>query len=91
MGHDITRRDFLNGAALTVAAGLTPLEQLQAQSAAPRHAPYPPALAGLRGSTDDSYGVIHARRPRGQHATTSTSSKRRRPTTSSSSAPASPG
>ena len=60
MSHDITRRDFLNGAALAVAAGLTPLDQLQAQSAGPRHVLYPPALAGMRGSTDASYGVIHA-------------------------------
>ena len=32
MPHEITRRDFLNGAALTVAASLTPFEQLQAQA-----------------------------------------------------------
>jgi spermidine dehydrogenase len=56
MGSDISRRDFLNGAALTVAASLTPFEQLQAQ----RGGPYPPALMGLRGSTDDAYGVMHA-------------------------------
>src|SRR5437660_37012 len=40
----ITRRDFLNGAALTIAAGLTPAAQLAAQ---PNR--YPPALMGLRG------------------------------------------
>jgi spermidine dehydrogenase len=58
MGHDISRRDFLNGAALTVASALTPFEQLEAQAL--RHGPYPPALAGLRGSTDEAYAVIHA-------------------------------
>ena len=58
MGHDISRRDFLNGMALTVAASLTPFEQLHAQEL--RRVAYPPALAGLRGSTDDSYAVMHA-------------------------------
>src|SRR5215207_3343751 len=58
MPHDITRRDFLNGAALTVAAGLTPLAQVQAQAL--RRGLYPPALAGLRGSTDEAFAVIHA-------------------------------
>jgi spermidine dehydrogenase len=58
MGQDITRRDFLNGAALTIAASLTPFEQLEAQAL--RRGTYPPALAGLRGSTDEAYAVIHA-------------------------------
>ena len=40
----ISRRDFLNGVALTVAAGITPEAQIAAQ---PAH--YPPALTGLRG------------------------------------------
>ena len=45
---NITRRDFLNGIALGVAAGgtLSPLEIL-AQQADGR---YPPALTGLRGN-----------------------------------------
>jgi spermidine dehydrogenase len=51
----ITRRDFLNGVALTVAAGLTPAGQLAAQ---PGH--YPPALMGLRGQHPGSYDAIHA-------------------------------
>jgi spermidine dehydrogenase len=51
----ITRRDFLNGAALTVAAGLTPRAQLMARSAR-----YPPALTGLRGQHDGSFEVAHA-------------------------------
>ncbi|MDF3864864.1 twin-arginine translocation signal domain-containing protein, partial [Pseudomonas denitrificans (nom. rej.)] len=37
----ITRRDFLNGVALTIGAGLTPLQLLQA---APSGRYYPPAL-----------------------------------------------
>src|SRR5712671_5598742 len=51
----ITRRDFLNGAALTIAAGLTPAAQLAAQPAR-----YPPALMGLRGQHDGSFEAAHA-------------------------------
>jgi spermidine dehydrogenase len=50
-----SRRDFLNGVALTIASGLTPVEQL---AAAPPG--YPPALAGLRGQHDGSFEVAHA-------------------------------
>ncbi len=58
MGHEISRRDFLNGAALTVAASPHPVRAARR----PRRCGaglYPPALAGLRGSTDDAYAVIH--------------------------------
>jgi len=50
----ITRRDFLNGAALIIAAGLTPAAQLA-------HAaePYPPALTGLRGHHPGSFETAH--------------------------------
>jgi spermidine dehydrogenase len=51
----ITRRDFLNGTALTIAAGLTPAAQIAAQPAR-----YPPALTGLRGQHDGSFEVAHA-------------------------------
>src|ERR1051326_6945518 len=51
----ITRRDFLNGAALTIAAGLTPAAQLAAQPAR-----YPPALMGLRGQHEGSFETAHA-------------------------------
>src|SRR4029079_172963 len=51
----ITRRDFLNGAALTIAAGLTPAAQIAAQP--PR---YPPALTGLRGQHEGSFEIAHA-------------------------------
>ncbi|MET1077808.1 MAG: NAD(P)-binding protein [Pseudomonas sp.] len=52
----ITRRDFLNGAALTLAAGLSPLQLLQA---APSGRYYPPALTGLRGSHAGAFEVAH--------------------------------
>lgn len=52
----ITRRDFLNGAALTVGLGLTPLQLLRA---APSGRYYPPALTGLRGSHPGSFDVAH--------------------------------
>ena len=52
----ITRRDFLNGTALAVAAGLTPAAQL---AAAPgRYCT--PALTGLRGQHPGSFEVAHA-------------------------------
>lgn len=47
----ITRRDFLNGVALSVAAGLTPAAQAAE--------PYPPALTGLRGHHEGSFEVAH--------------------------------
>ncbi len=53
---DITRRDFLNGVAITIAAGMTPLQLLQA---APDGRYYPPALTGLRGSHMGSFEVAH--------------------------------
>ena len=51
----ISRRDFLNGVALTIASGLTSAEQLAAASAN-----YPPALTGLRGQHDGSFEIAHA-------------------------------
>jgi spermidine dehydrogenase len=51
----ITRRDFLNGVALTVAAGLTPAAQIAAQPSR-----YPPALTGLRGQHEGSFETAHA-------------------------------
>jgi spermidine dehydrogenase len=55
MPHLITRRDFLNGVALSIAAGLAPLEQV---AASPWR--YPPALTGLRGHHEGSFEVAHA-------------------------------
>src|SRR5260221_7588249 len=50
----IPRRDFLNGTALTIAAGLTPAAQLCAEPAL-----YPPALTGLRGQHMGSFESAH--------------------------------
>src|ERR1700722_7642352 len=57
----ITRRVFLNGTALAIAAGLTPADQLAADPAR-----YPPALAGLRGQHPGSFEVAHAFAREGQ-------------------------
>src|ERR1041384_8404798 len=51
----ITRRDFLNGTALTIAGSLTPAAQLSAEPAR-----YPPALTGLRGQHAGSFETAHA-------------------------------
>ena len=53
---NITRRDFLNGMALSLAAGttLSPLEILAAEG---RY--YPPALTGMRGSHPGSFEIAH--------------------------------
>lgn len=56
---NITRRDFLNGAALGLVAGgaLSPLELLAGVRAP---SPYPPGLGGLRGSHPGAFEVAHA-------------------------------
>jgi spermidine dehydrogenase len=51
----ITRRDFLNGTALAIGAGLTPAVALAADPG--RY--YPPALTGLRGQHPGSFEVAH--------------------------------
>jgi spermidine dehydrogenase len=51
----ISRRDFVNGAALTIAAGLTPAAQIAAQPGR-----YPPSLRGLRGQHEGSFETAHA-------------------------------
>jgi spermidine dehydrogenase len=59
----ISRRDFLNGAALTIAAGLTPAAQVGAQvgaQVAAQPVRYPPALTGLRGQHAGSFEAAHA-------------------------------
>ena len=57
---EISRRDFLNGVALSLAAGtsLSPFEAL-AQSS-PFKPYYPPGLTGLRGSHVGSFEIAHA-------------------------------
>ena len=52
----ITRRDFLDGIALTVGAGLAPRTLIG--SDAPRGG-YPPGLTGLRGQHDGSFEAAH--------------------------------
>ena len=67
MKPSITRRDFLNGAALALAAGatLSPRDLLAIEHAAVAPNPigpdyYPPKLTGMRGSHDGSFEVSHA-------------------------------
>ncbi len=58
---DITRRDFINGMALSLAAGttLSPFDILAKQESGAA-VYYPPALSGLRGSHAGSFEVAHA-------------------------------
>ena len=62
----ISRRDFFNGAALTIAAGLTPA--MQGLGAPAR--PYPPALTGLRGQHEGSFETAHAQARAGRRFAT---------------------
>jgi len=69
MGRSITRRDFLNGCAVTVGASLVAsnpglLEAMAGVDSAPEQDPnyYPPAKTGMRGSHDGSWEVAHALR-----------------------------
>jgi spermidine dehydrogenase len=54
----ISRRDFINGFALSVAAGsaLSPLELMAGSDGAP----YPPSLTGMRGNHPGSFEIAHA-------------------------------
>jgi spermidine dehydrogenase len=66
MGRPITRRDFLNGVALTVGAAIVPSPLFAAfdLEADPEKAPgyYPPARTGLRGSHAGSFEAAHRAR-----------------------------
>lgn len=57
---NITRRDFLNGIALSLATGtsLSPLEALAEAHGSSTY--YPPLLSGLRGSHPGSFEIAHA-------------------------------
>ena len=59
---NISRRDFVNGFALSLTAGtsLTPFELLANDNLASRGAYYPPAMTGMRGSHQGSFEVAHA-------------------------------
>jgi len=61
MGDHITRRDFIDGVACSIAAGsaLAPTLALTRPPGSP-HPAYPPALQGLRGSRAQDYAVAHA-------------------------------
>src|ERR1700675_2844389 len=63
MHRNITRRDFINGVAVTAGAAMLPW-QLFAADADPQNSPsyYPPALTGLRGSHPGSYDAAHSLR-----------------------------
>ena len=58
MSHNITRRDFLNGVALTIAGAAS----IRSTPAEPSPPVYPPSLTGLRGSHPGSFEVAHSLR-----------------------------
>jgi spermidine dehydrogenase len=65
MHRRITRRDFINGVAVTAGAAMMPRHLLASQeSGAAEKSPgyYPPALTGLRGSHPGSFDVAHSLR-----------------------------
>jgi spermidine dehydrogenase len=64
MKRNITRRDFLNGVAVTAGAAMMPWQLLAAVDDDREKAPdyYPPALTGLRGSHPGSFDVAHSLR-----------------------------
>ncbi len=66
MARKITRRDFLNGVALTAGAALLPSHPLAAltmgENSQSASGYYPPALTGLRGSHVGSFEVMHSLR-----------------------------
>src|SRR6266513_6204997 len=66
MGRSITRRDFLNGVAVTTGASILPPHLLAAlqHDLDPEKSPgyYPPALTGLRGSPVGAFEVAHSLR-----------------------------
>ncbi len=72
MGRRITRRDFLNGVAVTAGAAMMPWDldaaglgdQTGHDQASPEKSPvyYPPALTGMRGSHPGSFDVAHSLR-----------------------------
>jgi spermidine dehydrogenase len=59
MRDRITRRDFLDGLALAVAAGLAPCKQLAAATGPSPPAAYPPSLQGLRGQHAGGFETAH--------------------------------
>ena len=64
MHRRITRRDFLNGVAVTAGAALMPWHLAADEPAAPEKSAsyYPPALTGMRGSHPGSFDAAHSLR-----------------------------
>ncbi|MGA7217869.1 MAG: NAD(P)-binding protein [Candidatus Sulfotelmatobacter sp.] len=64
MHRRITRRDFLNGVAVTAGAATMPWHLFAESAGGPQDAPgyYPPALTGLRGSHPGSFETAHSLR-----------------------------
>ncbi|MAD07138.1 MAG: Tat pathway signal protein [Gammaproteobacteria bacterium] len=63
MSQKITRRDFLNGAALTTGVGVmapSNLWALESLESGAINTAYPPTLTGMRGSHKGSFEVAHA-------------------------------
>ena len=61
MKHKITRRDFLNGAALSVAAtAIAPYSSFSIGNTGNGKDYYPPTLTGMRGSHKGSFEAAHA-------------------------------
>ena len=64
----ITRRAFLNGMAIPIAAGLTPWQALRASpQALTQSLYYPPPLPGLRGHPPGSFEAAHLLGREGKH------------------------
>src|ERR1700692_3435569 len=64
MKRNITRRDFLNGVAVTAGAAMMPWHLFAAGDSDPEKSPayYPPALTGMRGSHPGSFDAAHSLR-----------------------------
>jgi spermidine dehydrogenase len=64
MRRRITRRDFINGVAVTAGAAMMPWQLFAGDSADPEKSSkyYPPALTGMRGSHPGSFDAAHALR-----------------------------
>ena len=64
MHRQITRRDFINGVAVTAGAALMPWHLIAAEDVPLEKTPgyYPPKLTGLRGSHPGSFEVAHSLR-----------------------------
>lgn len=64
MRRKITRRDFINGVAVTAGAAMMPKHLFADQATDPQNSAgyYPPALTGLRGSHPGSFEVAHSLR-----------------------------